>query len=101
MKMKIDLAVKPHAVLIEGRADSDGGGGAEVIGIESDADTVIDRQDQLLVPLSPVLNDGDVGGRASSHHQQPVLRLARHGLGERIGDGIFQECEWENEGKGI
>ncbi|KAI3519248.1 hypothetical protein L1887_08275 [Cichorium endivia] len=37
------LAVKPHAILIEARADGDGGGGTKVTGIESNTDAVVDR----------------------------------------------------------
>ena len=37
------LAVKPHAILIEARADGDGGGGTQVIWIESNTDAIVDR----------------------------------------------------------
>lgn len=87
--------------MIKRGADGDGGGGAEVIGIERDADAVVDGQDELFVSLSPVLDDGDVGGRARGHHQHPVLRLGRHVFGAEDGNVIFRECEWDSEGKGI
>lgn len=52
-------------------ADGDGGGGAEMGRIKGDADAVIDGEDQGLVPLPPVLDDGYIGGRLGSHHQDP------------------------------
>lgn len=76
--MKIDLAVEPHAILVKGGANSDSGGGAEVIRIKRDADAVINRQDQFLVSLSPILDDGDVGWCTGSRHEHPFLRLVRH-----------------------
>ena len=42
IEREIYLAIKPHAILLEGRADSDGGGGAEMGRIKSNADAVID-----------------------------------------------------------
>jgi len=68
------FAVEPHAVVGERRADGDGGGGAEVVGVESDADAVVDREDETLVSLAPVLDHGDVGGGLGRHHKHPFLR---------------------------
>ena len=39
------LAIEPHTVAIKGRADGDGGGGAEVFGIKSDADAIVNGKD--------------------------------------------------------
>lgn len=79
------VAVEPHAVVGEGRADGDGGGGAEMVGVEGDADAVVDGQDEGLVPLAPVLDHRDVGGRLRRHHQHPFLLI--HG-GHSIGSDI-------------
>lgn len=40
---KIYLAIEPHAILVESGTNSNSGGSAEVSGIESDTDTVINR----------------------------------------------------------
>ncbi len=72
-----DLAVEPHPVGGEGRADGDGGGGGEVVGVEGDADAVVDGEDERLVPLPPVLDDGDVGGRSAGGHEHPLPLLRR------------------------
>lgn len=72
-----DLAVEPHAVGGEGGAGGDGGGGGEVVGVEGDADAVVDGEDERLVPLPPVLDHGDVGRRPPRGRQHP-LRPRRH-----------------------
>lgn len=73
------LSVEPDAIMSEGGADSDGGGGAEVAGVESDADAVVDRENQFLVPLPPVLNHRNVRRRLRRHTQNPVIAaLRRH-----------------------
>jgi len=42
-KNKIYLSIEPHAILVESGTDGSSGGGAEVAGIESDTDTVVNR----------------------------------------------------------
>jgi len=42
-KIKIYLAIEPHAILLESGTNSNSGGGAEVSRIESDTDTIVNR----------------------------------------------------------
>ncbi|KAM0968396.1 hypothetical protein ACFX2A_017052 [Malus domestica] len=72
------LAIEPHPILVKGGTDRDSGGGAKVRRIKSQANSVIDRQDELLVPLPPVLDHCDIGGRLSHHHQHPFLQPVGH-----------------------
>lgn len=53
--------------------------------IKRHADAVIDRQYERLVPLTPVLDHGDVGGRLRRHHQHPFLRLFGHFHNAHLG----------------
>ena len=76
--MKTYLAIEPHTILLEAGARSNSGGGAEVTGIKSDTDALIDGQDQCFIPLPPILDHRHVGGCLSSHHQHPILRFTRH-----------------------
>lgn len=63
----------------EGWADSNGGGGAEVAGVESDANAVVDRKNEVFVPLAPVLNHSYIGRRLRRHTHNPFLAaLGRH-----------------------
>ena len=39
----------------------------EVVGIECEADGIVDRYDLTLVEFSPILHQCDVGGRLESH----------------------------------
>lgn len=39
----MNLSIEPHTILLKGGTDRDGGGCAKVIGIKSNADTIIDR----------------------------------------------------------
>lgn len=72
------LSIEPHAIGGEGRGDGDGGGGGEVVGVEGDADAVVDGEDEGVVAFAPVLNEGDVGGRSRRHHQHPILGSLPH-----------------------
>lgn len=49
----------------EGGPDGDGGGGAEVVGVESNANAVVDGKNQFFISLPPVLNHRYVGRRLS------------------------------------
>lgn len=72
------LAIEPEAIGLERGAGGDGGGGGQVLRVQRDADAGIDGQDELLVALAPVLDDGDVAGRAGRLHHHPWLPLFPH-----------------------
>lgn len=74
----IYLAIQPHPILLEARANSNGSSRREMIRIKRDADAVVDGKDQGLVALSPVLDHRNVGRSPRRSHQNPALRLPRH-----------------------
>lgn len=102
------LAVEPHAVGGERGAGGDGGGGGEVVGVEGDADAVVDGEDERLVPLPPVLDDGDVGRGAARGHEHPLRLGRRHrrwggrasaGLGRGgLGGGVYEDGRTDADG---
>lgn len=72
------LAIEPEAIGVKCGAGSDGGGGGEVQGIQRDADAGIDGEDELLVALAPVLDDGNVAGRSGRLRHHPCLPFFPH-----------------------
>lgn len=46
--------------------------------MEGDADAVVDGEDEGVVALAPVLDDGEVGGRSRRHHHHPILGFLPH-----------------------
>jgi hypothetical protein len=64
-----------------------------VLRVERDADAGIDGQDELLVALAPVLDDGDVAGRAGRLHHHPCVPFFPHRQCHR-------EVERRNGGRG-
>ena len=72
------LAVEPEAVAVEGGAGSDGRGGGHLLGVQRSAQAAVEREVAVGVALAPVLDHGDVAGRAARHAAHP-----RHGRGQR------------------
>lgn len=73
-----NLSIEPEPIGLEDGAGGDGGGGGQMLRVERDADAGIDGQDELLVALAPVLDDGDVAGRAGRLHHHPCLPFLPH-----------------------
>ena len=61
------LGIQNKAICACSFAKAASGGSMEVVGIECEADGIVDRYDLTLVEFSPILHQCDVGGRLESH----------------------------------